>query len=70
MSSARLTTHNPRQGLGSRLVWLKISTVETTPMHNSAMAESGARARPTPFYSITVPLSCKVFRAIVVFPCQ
>ena len=44
MSPARHTTHNSRQGLGSRLACLEISTVETTPMQDSARAESGARA--------------------------
>ena len=44
MSPARHKTHNPRHGLGSRLVWREISTVETTPMQDSAGAESSARA--------------------------
>ena len=44
MSPARHTTHNPRHGLGSRLGWREISTGGTTPMPDSARAESGARA--------------------------
>ena len=61
MSPARHTTHNPRHGLGSRLGWREISTGGTTPMPDSARAESGARAdwrvAPlTPFYSIIVPV--------------
>ena len=61
MSPARYTTHNPRQGLGSRLVWREISTVETTPMQDSTRAESGPErtgklAPLTPFYSIIVPV--------------
>ena len=44
MSPARHTTHNPRHGLGSRLGWREISTGRTTPMPDSARAESGARA--------------------------
>ena len=42
MSPARHTTRNPRHGQGSRLVCREISTVETTPMPDSARAESGA----------------------------
>ena len=34
MSPARHATHNPRHGLGSRLVWHKISTGETNPMQD------------------------------------
>ena len=43
MSPARHTTHHPRHGLGSRLGWREISTGGTTPMPDSARAESGAR---------------------------
>ena len=71
MSPARHTTHNPRQGLGSRLVWRKISSVETTSMQDSARAESGARADWQACTTHAFPLdhhtSCTVFRAIVVF---
>ena len=40
MSPARHTTHNPRHGLGSRLGWPEISTGGTTPMPDSARADS------------------------------
>ena len=44
VSPERHRTHNPHHGLGSRLVWREISTVEMTPMQDSARAESGAQA--------------------------
>ena len=61
MSPARHTTHNPRHGLGSRLGWREISTGGTTPMPDSARAESSAErtgklAPLMPFYSIIVPV--------------
>ena len=70
MSPARHTTHNPRQDLGLRLVWREISTVETTPMQDSARAEFGARADwqdcTTHAFLLDHRTSCTVFRAIVV----
>ena len=71
MSPARHTTHNQRQGLGSKLMWHEISTVETTPMQDSARAESGARADwqacTTHAFLLDHRTGCIVFRAIVVF---
>ena len=71
MSPARHTTHNPRHGLGSRLGWREISTGGTTPMPDSARAESGARADwracTTHAFLLDHRTSCTVFRAIVVF---
>ena len=71
MSPVRHTTHNPRQGLGSRLVWCEISTGETIPMQDSARAESGAQADwqdcTTHTFLLDHRTSCTVFRAIVVF---
>ena len=71
MNPTRHTTHNPRHGLGSRLVWREISTSEMTPMQNSARAESGARADGqvcnTHTFLLDHRTSCTVFRAIVVF---
>ena len=71
MSLARHTTHNPRQGLGSRLVWREISTGETNPMQDSARAESSAGANwqacTTRAFLLDHRSSCRVFRAIVVF---
>ena len=71
MSPAQHTTHNPRHGLGSRLGWREISTGETTPMPDSARAESGARADwqacTTRAFLLDHRTSCTVFRAIVVF---
>ena len=69
MSPARHTTHNPRQGLGSRLVWPEISTGQATPMPDSARAESGARvdwrACTTHAFLLGHRISCTYFRAIV-----
>ena len=71
MSPARHTTHNPHHGLGSRLGWREISTGGTTPMPDSARAESGARADwqacTTHTFLLDHRTSCTVFRAIVVF---
>ena len=71
MSSERHTTHNPRRGLGSRLVWHEISTVETNPMQDSARAESSAPADWQACITHTFVLyhrtGCTVFRAIVMF---
>ena len=66
MSPARHTTHNPRHGLGSRLRWREISTGGTTPMPDSARAESGARADwqacTTHAFLLDHRTSCTVFR--------
>ena len=71
MSLARHTTHNARQGLGSRLVWHKISTVEMAPMQDSARAESGAGADwqdcTTHAFLLDHRDNCTVFWAIAVF---
>ena len=71
MSPARHTTHNPRHGLGSRHGWREISTGGTTPMPDSAWAESGARADwqacTTHAFLLDHRTSCTVLRAIVVF---
>ena len=62
----------PRHGLVSRLGWREISTGGTTPMPDSARAESGARAdwqactMPTHAFQLDHRTSCTVFRAIVV----
>ena len=59
MSPERHTTHNPRQGLGSRLVWHEIR------------AESGARADwqacTIQAYQLDYRTHCTVFRGTVVF---
>ena len=64
----RHTTHNPRHGLGSRLVWRNISMVETNPMEDSDRVESGVRTGwQAHAFLLKHRKSCTVFRAIVAF---
>ena len=70
-SFATRDSSNPRHSLGSRLGRREMTTGGTSPMQDSARAESGARADwqacTTHAFLLDHRTSCTVFRAIVVF---